>query len=357
MSHYEARLEHDLGEIRRRIGAVGESVNDHVRASITALAERDCDALYNVVLSDHPINREIRAIDAECHRFIARHLPAARHLRFISSVLRMTIALERIGDYATAIARIGVRLTAPVPDDILDQLRAGTVTSCEMLGKAMRSFLESDLDLARQTRPMAADVDARTGRIFDLVLTQHEDLGRLDTFSILAVAYRIERVSDQSKNIAEEAIFVITGKTKPPKVYKVLFVDSGGRVAAPLASALASKAFPNSGVFRSMSLAPADAFAPVLVAGADRLGLDLVTDVPAPLDEFRQSPPEAHVIVVVDGTSRDVLPRIPFESSVLRWQLMADGEPVDDAGLDALARDLVPRIRHLMETLRGDSAD
>ena len=69
-----------------------------------ALLTRDRELAAEVILGDLPINREVRAIDALCHAFVARHLPSAGHLRFVSSVLRLNVELERIGDYAVTIA-------------------------------------------------------------------------------------------------------------------------------------------------------------------------------------------------------------------------------------------------------------
>jgi len=100
MNGYERRLAEDKREIRRRVVAVGERVRAAVEMSVESLLRGDRAECARVILGDLPINREVRSINKLCHAFIARHLPSAGHLRFVSAVLQMNIGLERIGDYA-----------------------------------------------------------------------------------------------------------------------------------------------------------------------------------------------------------------------------------------------------------------
>ena len=46
--------------------------------------------------------------------------------------------------------------------------------------------------------------------------------------ALLSALNHLERISDQAKNICEETLFTITGETKAPKVYKILFLDQAG---------------------------------------------------------------------------------------------------------------------------------
>ena len=111
MTHYEERLEEDLAHLREGVVAVGEKVQHAMEHAVRALLQGDRELAYATVLGDLPINRDVRALDRQCHVFVARHLPSSGHLRFVSSVMRLNVALERIGDYAVAISREAVQLT------------------------------------------------------------------------------------------------------------------------------------------------------------------------------------------------------------------------------------------------------
>ena len=79
--------------------------------------EREAQAA-QTILDDYVTNRQTRELDRLCHAFVARHLPSAGHLRYVSSVLRLGIALERIGDYATTVSRTAAQL-AEIPPPVV----------------------------------------------------------------------------------------------------------------------------------------------------------------------------------------------------------------------------------------------
>ena len=81
MSHLEERLEHDLNEIRDEVANMGASVEQAMDAAFRALLTADEKLAFTTILSDLPINRQMRKIDRMCHAFIAVHLPSAGHLR------------------------------------------------------------------------------------------------------------------------------------------------------------------------------------------------------------------------------------------------------------------------------------
>ena len=139
MSIYEQRLDADKKEIRDRIAEVGRRVEQAMVDAVHALLTRDEPQAYATMLGDLPINREVRAIDKLCHGFVARHLPSAGHLRFISSVLRMNIALERVGDYAVTICRESVHLKSPPPPDLEGHIRGLADEAITYLRQAVRA--------------------------------------------------------------------------------------------------------------------------------------------------------------------------------------------------------------------------
>ncbi len=359
MKRYEARLAHDMAAIQQRVAAIADAVRAAVNEAVTGLETFDKQRLYDVVLDDHPINRESRAIDAMCHAFVARHLPAAGPLRFVSSVLRLNIGLERIGDYAVTMGRVGAQLDQPIPEPLMADIRELADQTISMLRTATRAFLEEDAELARETKPIAKDIDLVYDRMFNNIVTADDGRPRTQVVRVLTILDQIERVSDQAKNICEEAVFVATGETKKPKVYKILFVDRTGSLVSQLAKGIASKAFPDSGIFHSAGWEPVDALDPALNRIADKLALDVEDYAVREFGELTMSPAKYHVIVTLVPTEDTDLPDIPFHSILQKWNLgpRPSGDAAEvDARLDELSRDLRAHIRDLMVTLRGEDA-
>jgi len=352
MKLYETRLQADLNAIRERVGSLADGVRAAVDEAVQGLVTRNNRRMYRVILDDGPYNRETRSIDRACHSFVARHVPAAGHLRFVSSVLRLTIGLERIGDYAVTICRVGVHLEGALPPQIIDDIKTLSDQANRMLELSIRAFLKGDADLARETKKMARAVDNTHDRIFADILAGETGHHVADVARLLTVYDKLERVSDQAKNICEEAVFVTTGETKAPKTYRVLFVDNDGAFMAPLAAGLAGRAFPESGNYRCASLRPAVAHDAQLATLSDLLSLSVPVDAAAKLEALAPNLAKYHVVVALNLEAVE-LPPIPFHTVLQLW---AVDDCRDDEGAKGVVNDLSDLIRNLMETLRGPDA-
>ncbi len=348
---HQRRLLEDLDKIRRRVAAVGARVDDALGMAVHALMTGDRGLAAETVLNDFPINRTVRELDADCHRFVARHLPSAGHLRTVSSVLRLNIALERIGDYAVTIARETEQLGAPPPEPLASTMQAMADQSRKMYRQAIAAWVDQNADLARGTKGMAGSVDVLLDSAWKELLRMGKEPGAPSMrrmFAFLIICSNLERVSDQAKNICEEAVFAATGETKPPKVYKVLFVDEGNSRLSVLAEAMAHKAFPESGHYTSAGWSPAPAVDPELIAFLDERAMEPSPHVPQSLASMMHKLPAQHIVVSLAGDPRPHLGSVPFSTVVLEWSISGD--------LPAATEQLADKIAWLMEKCRGEGA-
>ncbi len=348
MSHYERRLQADLQAIRERVAALGAAVQKAVADAVVALLAGDRAASYSLALHDLPINRDTRALDAACHAFVARHLPAAGHLRFVSSVLRLSVGLERIGDYAVTICREAVQLSKPPPDRIAADIRVLAEAAGSMLGDAIHAFVSGDAELARDTRRHATSIDRTYDEVFADLVGEGSARPLADLFALLAVLSKLERVSDQAKNVCEEAVFAVTGRTKPPKVYSILFLDADNALYSQLAEAIARRSFPCSGSYSSAGVAPAERVSPELGVLAETLSLDAGGARPKALAMAKDALAGHHVIVGLNLDPVDHVTAMPFATVALRWDL-------PETPADA-ARALNAKVSDLMVLMRGEDA-
>ncbi len=350
MSIYEARLQADLEAIGRRVDALGALVVDSVEEAVAALVAGDELRSYRVGLDDHAINRETRAVDAACHEFVARHFPAAGHLRFISSVLRLDVALERIGDYAVNIARRSVLLHKPPADSSLKIIRAVGTTAVALLQEALSAWSTRDPVAARPLIGRSrAFTKAHLRRLDDLV--EAGDRGDIEAlFVVRDVLHNLIRVGAQARNVCEETLFTALGETKSPKVYDVLFVGDNNANLTLIAEAYANKAFPHSGNYRSAGWAAATEIDPELLEMAGAAGLDLTHLGPEPLANLG-SLDRYHVIVALQPGARAHLGELPYSTVFLQWQL---DEEQDER---VLVQEVCSRVRDLMLALRGPEAN
>src|SRR5262245_35489199 len=166
--------------------------------------DKDLAAL--TVIGDYTINRQTRELDRLCHAFVARHLPSAGHLPYVSAVLQLNIALERIGDYRATMARTAAQLSTVPPAVVARDVEMMSAHARRMRIDSLPSFQQRDLGLALATLTATAQFAQYSDRAFsDLVKegeTHSPPINGL--FSLMATFNRLERVIHQAKNICEE---------------------------------------------------------------------------------------------------------------------------------------------------------
>ena len=362
MSHYEERLQADIESIRHRVAEVASRVEKAQKRAASALLTGNRELAYETILGDLPINREVRAIDSACHAFVARHLPSAGILRFISSVLRLDIELERIGDYAVTICREAVQLSAPPVGVVARDLEMLADQGRRVLRQAMRSWNESNAELARGTLGMVKQATGTSDKVFEELLQagQEEDRPLSDHFSLLLIFNRFNRVVAQAKNICEETLFAATGETKAPKRYRILFVDETNDCHSQLAEAVARKVFPESGRYASAGWAPAQDLETRCRLFMDKHGLDVSRLQPSGLALSHEELARFHVIVSLGDDVRPHLQSIPFHTSVLEWDAGPSVAGLDQERAERLLeesyKEIASKVRELMEILRGKEA-
>jgi phosphate transport system protein len=358
MPHYEQRLSEDLQRIRAAIRNVAEQVSRALERSVKAMRVNDRDMLYEVALDDFEVNREIREIDALCHAFVARHLPAAGHLRFISSVLRLTIAIERAGDYAVTISRVVLQLEKPLGEEISEKIISLAELSGMMLDQAVAAFLDGNVELALSTKRTGKRVDRSYDEVFHALIDEQPRRPSMELASLLTIFGKIERFSDQAKNICDEAVFAATGKVKAPRVFRVLFLDEKNTLLSTMASAIAWKSFPEAGVYSSAGTSPGESRDDRLEVVGARYGLDFSrARRPTKLEELAEYPTEYHVVVALGLPVEDV-PHIPYHTILQHWDDLDDptGASAEefDEKVERVVRQLSHNIRELIERLRGE---
>jgi phosphate transport system protein len=362
VSHYEERLERDLQEIRSRIRAVSDLVEDQVRDAVQALLHFDAPLANQVILKDRIVNRETRALDQLCHAFIIRHIPVAHHLRYISAVIRMDVALERIGDYAVTVCRHSLRCSSPPSPEIARDIELISQQARESLSEALKAFNDEAVELARKALGLTRPVDTTHDKVFeDLVKAgESQDQPVRDLFAYIRALYVILRVSDQAENIAQETLFAVDGETKNPKVYRILFVDRANDCRSQIAEAYARKVYPECGVFSSGGWDPADSIRPEALPFFESHGLDHGEGAPKPVPDLLVEPKHYHVILGLDEKAKEMIGEIPYKTVFLDWDLgpcpFGDNDPEAMERLEAIYRDIASRMRDLMEILRGPDA-
>jgi len=360
MSHYEQRLENDMQVIRTKVSDMAEKVSTAVDDAMHAVQTGNHKLASATIIGDHEVNRRMREIDKLCHGFIALHLPSAGHLRLLSSVIRANIELERVGDYAVTIAREAVQLSAP-PSGLMSRELERVATATQlMLRQSITAFKTGNAEMARSTMVMEEQMTHDLDIVYAELMENEDKDAVKDLLAIFVILTQLKRVADQAKNLCEETVFAVTGDTKAPKVFNILFIDEDNSCQSRMAEAIARKNFPGSGKYSSGGRNPASELNPQMQAFLSQRGVDLGDTAPASIDLSNKSIAERHIIVSLQGPAKSYLDSIPFHTTTLDWDVGAAPAGVEDAlsdqRIEEMYRDIAVRVSDLMEALRGEGA-
>src|ERR671939_1562099 len=202
---YHRRLDSELDVLRDRVLVLGGEAEGALGRAMYALTERDSGAAREVLEGDDRVDRLEVEIDRLCIDVLALRQPAARDLRFVIAVAKITPILERLADHACNIARVALDLNdEPRLKTYVDLPRMAEVAS-SMLRAALDSFTAGDAAAARRVIERDDEIDVMYERLFhDLIeLMVAEPSATPRAARLLFVAKHLERVADYVTDICE----------------------------------------------------------------------------------------------------------------------------------------------------------
>jgi phosphate transport system protein len=206
----QRRLDRELDHLRNRVLLLGGETETALQRAIYALVERDSSAAREVLEGDDAIDQLEVEIDRLCIDVIALRQPAARDLRFVISVAKITPILERIADHACNIARVAIDLNdEPQLKPYIDLPHMASIAA-SMLRSALDAFTSGDTVIAREIIDRDDEIDEIYDHIFhDLIEKMISDSSMTARAArLLFVAKHIERIADYVTDICELTVFM-----------------------------------------------------------------------------------------------------------------------------------------------------
>jgi len=214
--HTSKQFDIELESVRTRVLQMGGLVEQQIRSAIDALLESDVEKLQKVIEQDSLVNDMELAIDDDCTHIIARRQPAAGDLRMIMTVIKTITDLERIGDEAQKIARMGKLLfdveRYQVPR--FREISKMAEIAMAMLRRALDAFARLDPSAAAELLEEDTRLDEDfTAELRQLITFMMEDPRTISmSIDTLFMAKAVERIGDHATNIAEYVVYLVKGK-------------------------------------------------------------------------------------------------------------------------------------------------
>jgi len=202
----------ELLELNEELTAMARQAQDAIDVVTESLSADDEQAAKAAIDMTACLDQMERDIENRCLNL--RQQPVARDLRAISAAMKMVTDLQRIGDQAANIAEISLLLSnhgeVRVPQDI-------GVMACKaglMVRQAISAYTGRDVETAHAVINLDDEVDDLfrqvKGELIDQVAANRDEADLSIDFII--IAKYLERIADHAVNIAQWAIFCVTGQ-------------------------------------------------------------------------------------------------------------------------------------------------
>ena len=209
-------LENEIIALKKELINMWILVQSQLNKAKDAMVKFDKDLAREVLIKEKRVNSFELKIDRDCENIFALHCPVAIDLRFLLAALKINTNLERIGDIAASISQYVVDSSVN-----FDMAAMESTSLIRMYDEAINILIDTRTAFEKEDTMLARSIfkrddvldainDNAPNTITEVIKTKGANVS--EALYILSVIRKLERVGDQSKNIAEEIIFYVEAK-------------------------------------------------------------------------------------------------------------------------------------------------
>lgn len=212
--HISSGLDSLLSDFRHNALMMASLTERSLDRAWKGLSERDEDWCNTVIADDEEIDSLEVSIDHEGISLMLRFQPVASDLRHVISTTKLGVNLERVADQAVNIARRTRKLIARPPVNQSAEMEPLHQAASAMLNDAVRSFADSNAELARSLKERDRHLD-ELNRTFAERMTEvmSKDVENIPTYmDLIFIARSFERIGDLAKTIGEDVVYAVSAE-------------------------------------------------------------------------------------------------------------------------------------------------
>ena len=209
-------LENEINGVKKELINMWILVQSQMNKAKEAMVKFDKDLAREVLVKERRVNSFELKIDLDVENIFALYCPVAIDLRFLLAALKINTNLERIGDIAAGVAKYVVDSSVNFDAGALESTSLTRMydESINILMDTRTAFENEDTALARSIFKRDDVLDAindnAPATVAELIKAYSANM--TEALYMLSIIRKLERVGDQSKNIAEEIIFYVEAK-------------------------------------------------------------------------------------------------------------------------------------------------
>jgi phosphate transport system protein len=209
-------IENEINALKKEVISMWILVQSQLNKAKEAMVGFDKDLAREVLIKEKRVNSFELKIDRDCENILALHCPVAVDLRFVLATLKINTNLERIGDIAAGIALFIVESSVN-----FDVAAMESTSLIRMYDEAINIFTDTRSAFEKEDTSLARSIFKRDDVLDDINENAPNTIAAVikgninsipEALYMLSIIRKLERVGDQSKNIAEEIIFYVEAK-------------------------------------------------------------------------------------------------------------------------------------------------
>ena len=159
---------------------------------------------------------ELDSLDREINEGVTTaitHCTSELEARELLACLKLIIELERIGDLMLSFANRARSIFERLEEPDLKDLSTMAVLLEKMLTDAAESFRSRNTDLALAVLRADSEMDRLRNLLFVRHIENPENQPQQEGFHVVFMSQALERAGDHTKNLAEEVVQLVTGRS------------------------------------------------------------------------------------------------------------------------------------------------
>jgi phosphate transport system protein len=214
MEEVRHKFREDLKELEDQTLGGLDMVTQQLDRALESLSYQDVELAGMVVADDDRIDGRYLEVHQGILSLLARQAPVAGDLRIVAALLHVLRCIERMGDQCVNIAKL-VPLSgyeSPKDKDILDAIERMGQLARQQVAEAKEAFATRNADLARDLLRQDSEINLLNRKIFKRAVEVGDNLEMREwAMFMILVARCLERIGDNTVDIAEQVVFVVTG--------------------------------------------------------------------------------------------------------------------------------------------------
>ena len=210
----QRHFDQELDTLKQMLLTMASHATASVTKAIKALTERNDDLARQVKADDSILDKLEKDIDEMAISLLALKAPLASDLRLITTAMKISHDLERVGDEATTISRRALELNQEPPLKPYIDIPRMAEMGLRMLDEAIDAFVNRAPARARAIIPRDKEVDALNKQLHrelvSFIIENPTTITRC--LNLMVISKSLERIADHATNVAEEVVYLHEGE-------------------------------------------------------------------------------------------------------------------------------------------------